>query len=92
MENNKLICEELNFEKIKHLDEEGNEFWYARELMIALGYAKWENFKGVIEKAVMACKNSDISAFDCFAEVGKPIISGKGKKELIEDYKLTRYA
>lgn len=68
------------------------EFWYARELMITLGYSKWGNFKNVIEKAMISCENSKISKKDCFADVGKPITSGKGKIEIIEDYKLTRYA
>ena len=80
------------FEEIKHIDENGVEFWFARELMIVLEYNKWENFKKVIEKAMIACKNSEISVKDCFPDVRKPIISGKGKKEFIEDYKLTRYA
>ena len=80
------------FESIKHMDENGVEFWYARELMNVLQYAKWENFKKVIEKAMIACENSGISIKDCFLDVRKPIISGKGKEEFIEDHKLTRYA
>ena len=80
------------FEDIKHIDERGIEYWYARELMPVLQYAKWENFKKVIEKAIIACENSEISAKDCFLDIRKPIISGKGKEEFIEDYKLTRYA
>ena len=80
------------FEEIKHIDELGMEFWFARELMPILQYSKWENFKKVIEKAMVACENSGISAKNCFPDVRKPIISGKGKEELIEDYKLTRYA
>ena len=85
-ENNK------SFEDIKHIDENGVEFWYARELMPILQYSKWENFKKVIEKAMIACENSGISIKDCFPDVRKPIISGKGKEEFIEDYKLNRYA
>ena len=81
-----------SFENIKHIDENGVEFWYARELMPILQYSKWENFKKVIKKAIVACENSGISAKDCFPDVKKPIISGKGKEEFIEDYKLTRYA
>ena len=81
-----------SFEDIKHIDENGIEFWYARELMPILQYSKWENFKKVIEKAMIACKNSGISIKDCFLDVRKPIISGKGKEEFIEDYKLNRYA
>ena len=42
------------FEDIKHVDEEGNEYWYARELMPLLEYSKWENFNNVIKKAVIA--------------------------------------
>ena len=80
------------FEDIKHIDENGIEFWYARELMPVLQYAKWQNFKKIIDKAMIACKNSEISIEDCFTDISKPIISGKGKQELIEDYKLTRYA
>ena len=80
------------FEDIKHIDEKGVEYWYARELMPILQYAKWQNFKKIIDKAMIACKNSEISTKDCFTDVSKPIISGKGKEEFIEDYKLTRYA
>ena len=80
------------FEDIKHIDEGGFEFWYARDLMPILQYSKWENFKKVIEKAKISCKNSGVSIKDCFPDVRKPIISGKGKEEFIEDYKLTRYA
>ena len=80
------------FEDIKHIDENGVEFWYARELMPILEYAKWQNFKKIIDKAMITCKNSEISIKDCFTDISKPIISGKGKEEFIEDYKLTRYA
>ena len=81
-----------SFEEIKHTDENGIEFWYARELMKVLQYVKWQNFEKIINKAMIACENSKISIKDCFTDVSKPIISGKGKEELIEDYKLTRYA
>ena len=47
------------FEEIKHIDEEGNEYWEARELMPILGYSKWENFNNVIRKALIAYKNSN---------------------------------
>ena len=49
-------CIEKMFEDIKHFDEEGNEFWYARELQIALDYKKWQKFINVIENAKIACK------------------------------------
>ena len=84
--------ENETFEKIKHIEENGIEYWYARELMPILQYAKWQNFKKIIDKAMIACENSEISIKDCFTDISKPIISGKGKQELIEDYKLTRYS
>ena len=81
-----------NFENIKHIDEAGNEFWFARELQIALEYKKWENFNKVIKTAIIACKISQQDPMDHFPEVRKPIITGKGRKQNLLDYKLSRYA
>ena len=50
-----IIQTEKTFEGIKHIDENGVEFWYARELMASLEYTKWGNFKNVINKAKEAC-------------------------------------
>ena len=47
------------FEDIKHIDKNGNEFWYARELMPLLEYSKWENFNSVIQKSVLSYNNSN---------------------------------
>ena len=44
------------FADIKHIDENGNEFWYARELQKILEYKKWERFSNVIKNAMIACK------------------------------------
>ena len=79
------------FEDIKHIDEDGNEYWYARELMPLLEYSKWENFNNVIQKAVIAYKHSNNDNLYWLPEVKKPIITGKGKEEFIKDYKLSRY-
>ena len=79
------------FENIKHIDEYGNEFWYARELQKVLEYKDWRNFKKVIDKAVISAKNSVLNEKDWVVEVNKPIKTGKGKKEIIKDYKLSRY-
>ena len=79
------------FEDIKHIDEFGNEYWFARELMPLLEYSKWENFNNVIKKAVISYKTSNNDDLYWLPEVRKPIITGKGKKEFIIDYKLSRY-
>ena len=80
------------FEDIKHIDEYGIEFWYARELMKMLEYNKWENFEKVINKAKDACENSYISVIEHFPEVRKLATRSNNAEVLIKDYKLTRYA
>ena len=80
------------FEDIKHIDENGIEFWYARELMPVLQYTKWQNFEKLIDKAKISCKNSDISVFEHFTDVSKTIKMPKGAEKTILDCKLTRYA
>ena len=79
------------FENIKHIDEYNNEFWYARELQKVLEYKDWRNFQKVIDKAVTSAENSISIKKDWVVEVNKPIKTGKGKEEIIKDYKLSRY-
>lgn len=79
------------FEDIKYIDEYGNEFWYARELQKVLEYKEWRNFKKVIDKSIISANNSIHGNEDWVVEFNKPIITGKGKQELIKDYKLSRY-
>lgn len=80
------------FEDIKHIDENGIEFWYARELQSVLNYKEWRKFENVINKAKQSCKNSDITVFEHFVDVDKTIKMPKGATKNIRDYKLTRYA
>jgi len=86
---------ELNnslFENLKHMDENGNEFWYARELQKALEYKEWRKFEGVINKAIKACKLSNSNALEHFVQLDKTIPMPKGAAKTISDYKLSRYA
>ena len=80
------------FEDIKHIDEDGNEYWYARELQKVLEYKEWRKFTGVISKAIVACNASNYNALDNFVQSDKMINLGKGAKRNIVDYKLSRYA
>lgn len=91
-EKNLINITEDNFESIKHIDENGIEYWYARELKNVLNYKEWRKFENVINKAKEACENSDISIFDHFVDVAKTIKMPKGAEKTIIDYRLTRYA
>lgn len=83
---------EKMFENIKHIDENGCEFWFARELQKVLEYKNWRNFNKVIDKAIISANTSYPNQNLWGVEVNTPISSGKGKIEMIKDYKLSRYA
>ena len=80
------------FESIRRTDEDGNEYWSARDLSKVLGYTEWRNFKSAIEKAQIACANSNQEISDHFVEANKLIESGKGARRQVEDVLLSRYA
>ena len=80
------------FEDIKHINENGIEFWFARELQLVLDYKEWRKFEGVVQRAIKACKNSDINDLDHFVGADKMVQIGSGAERMQKDYKLTRYA
>jgi DNA-damage-inducible protein D len=80
------------FEQIKRTDENDSEYWFARELAPVLEYAEWRNFSKVLDRAMLACRNSGFNVADQFVEVNKLIEHGKGGQRKVTDYKLSRYA
>ena len=74
------------------LDDSGIEFCYARDLMILLGYERWENFSKVVEKAKKACENSGVPVHDHFRDVTKMVSIGSGAERPVSDTMMTRYA
>ena len=88
----KEIYTNETFEDIKHIDENGIEFWYARELQNVLDYKEWRKFENVINKAKQACENSNISTFEHFVDADKLSKRANNAEVMINDYKLTRYA
>ena len=80
------------FESAAHQDDQGQEYWFARDLQTLLGYTKWDNFLQVIAKAKAACEQAGHGCDDHFAGVGKMIPLGKGAEREIEDIVLSRYA
>ncbi len=82
---------ETIFESIKHINEYGQEYWYARELQQVLEYTEWRNFNNVIDKAKLACKGSGNDISDHFVDVNKIVEAGATLKD-IGDIELSRYA
>ena len=80
------------FENIKHIDEEGNEYWYARELQKVLEYTKWQNFNKVVNLSMITCKANNLNILDHFTDVSKVLKVGNGANQNIKDYKLSREA
>lgn len=80
------------FESIRQIDEDGNEFWSARDLAPLLDYQDWRNFVQVIEKARLACQKSTRVVGDHFGDITKMVMIGSGARRELEDFRLSRYA
>lgn len=80
------------FENIKKIDENGMEYWSAREMAKVLEYADYRNFEKVIEKAKEACENSRQKIDDHFVDFTEMVEIGSGAKRKLESVKLSRYA
>ena len=92
MENNLSKRAQTIFEQIRQVDENGNEFWSARELGKVLEYSEYRHFIPVIDRAKEACKNSGFSVSDHFEDILDMIELGKGAKRSVDSIKLSRYA
>ncbi len=80
------------FEKIKKINEYGSEYWLGRELYKILTYSSYRNFLVVVEKAKLACKNSQQDIHNHFVDVNKMVRIGSGAERLVDNIKLSRYA
>lgn len=91
MERNTIILLNKTFEENAY-EQDGIEYWLARELQQLLGYADWRNFLNAVEKAKESCKTTDEAVLDHFVDVTKTIPMPKGAEKVIDDIMLTRYA
>ena len=83
---------EATFENIKHINEYGQEFWYARELARVLEYKDFRNFEQIIFKAMDACQNSGFDIADHFGDVTEMVEIGSKAQRGFPSYMLSRYA
>lgn len=91
MDSSEILKRKAAFDDYAH-EEEGVEYWLAREIMKPLGYARWENFQEAIRRAAVSCEESKTPAQNHFRETTKTIPMPKGASRTISDFKLTRYA
>lgn len=91
---NKKVAQQhhATFEGICQIDADGNEFWSARELAPLLEYQDWRNFMQVVDKARLACEQSDRPVADHFGDVTKMVSIGSGAQRPVPDVQLSRYA
>lgn len=80
------------FEKIKRVNDAGNEFWSSRDFALVLGYADFRNFEQVIDKAKIACFNSGQRLDDHFVDITEMVGIGSGAKRPIKTTLMSRYA
>ena len=80
------------FESIKQIDDDGNEYWYARDLQEILEYSEWRNFSKIIEKAKSACETSGHAVQSEIVDVNKLVDVGANLQRSIQDIVLSRYA
>ncbi len=80
------------FDSIKHVDGDGNEYWFARELYDILGYASWDNFEKLITKAKVSVSESGMPVENHFHDVMKMVSIGYGNDRAVSDIELTRHA
>ena len=92
--NNKITISgpSKNFEGIKKIDENGIEYWGARELLPLLGYENWQKAEEVIGRAARACINSGQAVDNHFNQTVKMVEIGSNTVRKVKDYKLDRYA
>ena len=91
MDSNEITKRRVLFDNCAH-EEDGVEFWYARDIMEPLGYKQWRRFEDAIRRAEVSCETSGRPAREHFAGAGKMVQLGNGSSRKIADYKLTRYA
>lgn len=80
------------FEACSYKTDDGQEFWYARDLQKLFDYGEFRFFKGPLDKAVIACKQSGKNPNHHFVQVHDMVGIGSGATRQIDDMQMSRYA
>ncbi len=93
MDRKKIVALKEAFDEVvQAVKKEHVEFWYARDIMVLLGYSKWENFDIAVKRAMESCQNAGGNIADHFRAIIKTVVLGNSAQREIQDYMLTRYA
>jgi DNA-damage-inducible protein D len=92
--NEKNISEthQTTFEILRKVNQQGKDYWSARELSKVLGYSEFRHFLPVINKAKEACENSGQSITNHFEDILEMVKIGSGAQREVQDVSLSRYA
>ena len=91
MEKRKIESYRKRFDNLCH-NQDGIEYWLAREIQTELGYETWEKFAGVIRRAMIACESNGNDKNDYFKSYKTYVVGGNGARIKANDYMLSRYA
>lgn len=92
MDRSEIERRRLTLDDLAHTDEDGIEFWYARDLQGLFGYTEWRNFEVSMRRAISSMDTTKTPVQHHFVEVNKMVALGSGAQREVRDFKLTRYA
>ena len=92
MENNNIPPLQSNFEQIKRLNKDGQEYWPSRDLCTALGYSTYEKFTRIINKAISIANNKGLDTAEHFNLMVEMVKLGSGAFRKVENIHLSRMA
>src|SRR5258708_1163916 len=79
-------------QSICHIEEDGAEYWDAREMAGFCGYISWQNFHKAIKRAMKTLALADEDVSRHFIPTLKTVRVGVGGKRQVENYRLSKRA
>lgn len=79
------------FDAIMNVEDDGTEWWSARDMMEPMGYLHWESMEKVIIRARAACRNSGHDPSNHFRQAPKKVDIGSGARRSRSDVQMDRF-